>query len=178
MSLASAKVSQVHNPRESSKEGALAALLARQYLRIWHFVIIFLFGVKLRSPPKIQSWFFLYDWVAKYINRKRRRKKEPFFFLCRKINMALSRLRHPVISRGPSLFRARLLSSSTRSLTRYVFWSLRSICSFHQLKRNGVWSYHWIFRCGLVDIWLNLAGMMRILSFGVLGIGGCVLQWR
>lgn len=32
--------------------------------------------------------------------------------------MALSRLRHPVISRGPSLFRARLLSSSTRSLTR------------------------------------------------------------
>ncbi|PRQ58677.1 putative dihydrolipoyllysine-residue acetyltransferase [Rosa chinensis] len=32
--------------------------------------------------------------------------------------MALSRLRHPVISRAPSLFRARLLSSSTRSLTR------------------------------------------------------------
>ncbi|XP_004307330.1 PREDICTED: dihydrolipoyllysine-residue acetyltransferase component 1 of pyruvate dehydrogenase complex, mitochondrial [Fragaria vesca subsp. vesca] len=32
--------------------------------------------------------------------------------------MALSRLRYPVISRAPSLFRARLLSSSTRSLTR------------------------------------------------------------
>ncbi|XP_008233240.1 PREDICTED: dihydrolipoyllysine-residue acetyltransferase component 1 of pyruvate dehydrogenase complex, mitochondrial [Prunus mume] len=32
--------------------------------------------------------------------------------------MALSRLRHPVISRAPSLLRARLLSSSTRSLTR------------------------------------------------------------
>ncbi|TQE00062.1 hypothetical protein C1H46_014315 [Malus baccata] len=32
--------------------------------------------------------------------------------------MALSRLRHPVISRGPSLLRARLLSSSTRSLNR------------------------------------------------------------
>ncbi|KAM5555859.1 dihydrolipoyllysine-residue acetyltransferase component 1 of pyruvate dehydrogenase complex, mitochondrial [Rosa sericea] len=32
--------------------------------------------------------------------------------------MALSRLRHPVISRAPSLFRPRLLSSSARSLTR------------------------------------------------------------
>ncbi|XP_050387762.1 dihydrolipoyllysine-residue acetyltransferase component 1 of pyruvate dehydrogenase complex, mitochondrial [Argentina anserina] len=32
--------------------------------------------------------------------------------------MALSRLRHPVISRAPCLFRARLLSSSTGSLTR------------------------------------------------------------
>ncbi|CAL8124253.1 unnamed protein product [Prunus armeniaca] len=32
--------------------------------------------------------------------------------------MALSRLRHPVISRAPSLLRARLLSSYTRSLTR------------------------------------------------------------
>ncbi|VVA12150.1 PREDICTED: dihydrolipoyllysine-residue [Prunus dulcis] len=32
--------------------------------------------------------------------------------------MALSRLRHPVISRAPSLLRARLLSSTTRSLTR------------------------------------------------------------
>ena len=62
---------------------------------------VFLRFSSLSSPAKI---FFFYSWIEAGVRRVR---ADP--------SMALSRLRQPLISRAPSLLRARFVSSSLQS---------------------------------------------------------------